>query len=36
VRALLVCERDALPTNLPLHVVALHPGEIEAGLAGLR
>jgi len=36
VRALLVCERDALPANLPLHVVALHPGEIEAGLAGLR
>jgi len=36
VRALLVCERGALPANLPSNVVALHPGEIEPGLARLR
>jgi uncharacterized protein (DUF58 family) len=36
VRALLVCGRDALPESLPSNVVALHPGEVEPGLARLR
>ncbi len=36
VRALLVCARDAKPARLPGWVAALHPGEIEKGLAGLR
>jgi len=36
VRALLVCARDARPAGMPGWVLALHPGEIEAGLAGLR
>jgi len=36
VRALLVCAKEARPQGLPAWVVALHPGEIERGLAGLR
>jgi hypothetical protein len=36
VRALLVCPKDARPADLPAWVLALHPGEIESGLAGLR
>jgi uncharacterized protein (DUF58 family) len=36
VRVLLVCERAALPNPPPTGIIALHPGEIEAGLASLR
>jgi uncharacterized protein (DUF58 family) len=36
VRALLVCERDAAPAGAPPWLLALHPGEVELGLAKLR
>ena len=36
VRALLVCERDAMPPDAPAWISPLHPGEIESGLAALR
>lgn len=35
-RVLLVCEADATPAELPHTVRVLHPGAIEAGLAGLQ
>jgi uncharacterized protein (DUF58 family) len=35
-RVLLVCHRERTPTTLPPGVLAVHPGEIEAGLARLR
>lgn len=35
-RALLVCERDERPPDAPAWLAPLHPGAIEAGLAGLR
>ncbi len=36
VRALLVCGRDDEPAGAPAWLTRLRPGEIEAGLAGLR
>lgn len=36
VRALLVCAKDMRPPQAPAWVIAVHPGEIEAGLARLR
>jgi uncharacterized protein (DUF58 family) len=36
VRALLVCERRAIPPGAPPWLLALHPGEIEQGVARLR
>jgi len=36
VRALLVCAKDARPKDAPGWLLALHPGEIELGLAGMR
>jgi uncharacterized protein (DUF58 family) len=36
VRALLICERDAVPRDAPASLVLLHPGEIEKGLSALR
>jgi len=36
VRALLVCAKGARPAGAPAWVTALHPGEIEHGLAKLR
>jgi uncharacterized protein (DUF58 family) len=36
VRALLVCDKGARPADAPGWVVALHPGDIERGLAALR
>ncbi|MDA0226397.1 MAG: DUF58 domain-containing protein [Proteobacteria bacterium] len=36
VRGLLVCEAGKTPADLPVGVHALHPGSIEAGLAGLQ
>ncbi|MGQ0655738.1 MAG: DUF58 domain-containing protein [Betaproteobacteria bacterium] len=35
-RVLLVCPRGHVPASLPAGVLALHPGEIEAGLARLQ
>lgn len=35
-RGLLVCDRKAKPADAPGWLLALHPGEIEAGLAKLR
>jgi len=36
VRAILVCEREALPAEAPPWLTAVHPGAVEAGLAGLE
>ena len=36
VRGLLVCAKGARPLDAPSWLVTVHPGEIEAGLAGLR
>jgi uncharacterized protein (DUF58 family) len=36
VRAILVCERARAPADAPPWLVLAHPGEVEAGLAGLE
>lgn len=36
VRAILVCEREQTPRESPAWLLTLHPGAIEAGLAGLE
>jgi len=36
VRGLLVCAKGARPLDAPAWLVTVHPGEIEAGLAGFR
>jgi uncharacterized protein (DUF58 family) len=36
VRAILVCERGETPREAPAWLLAVHPGAIEAGLAGLE
>jgi len=36
VRAILVCAREAAPPEAPAWLTAVHPGAIEAGLAGLE
>jgi uncharacterized protein (DUF58 family) len=36
VRAILVCGREAMPRAAPPWLTAVHPGAIEAGLAGLE
>jgi uncharacterized protein (DUF58 family) len=36
VRAILVCAPDAAPRDAPQWLLAVHPGAIEAGLAGLE
>lgn len=36
VRAILVCARDRAPREAPAWLLSVHPGAIEAGLAGLE
>jgi hypothetical protein len=36
VRAILVCERARAPADAPPWLGLAHPGEVEAGLAGLE
>ena len=36
VRAILVCEREAVPRDAPPWLTAVHPGAVEAALAGLE